>query len=375
LTAEGSALPGWSTDLGKAILALIAMTGQNVCQLVSQSFTTSLVNGITTIIQTEVWGIEIDAAAMSTYYIEFSELNGGQFEDVDSNAERIVDIGGVWLPFYWARLWVEVTKPIVTKEQRDKLYEDSNGLFWIIGNFNGFIITGTTIVMTVEGLRKANSKTFGFYMSQFLTIYTTEDEGSLLKRFVAAITQMFVTIADAVLGVFLHIPILKQGVEIFIKWIANKYGLKYDEAKDILSQALAMVIMAIVVAYVAPMAIEAITGSVGTSVALEAETLSMFGNIGAAATPITNLTQVLNIASTGLDAYQQIEFAGTSLSKDEAKEKKEKEENQIVPFSFGGYNGVGEDFESNMFIMYDGMFNQMDILSQSTTITTTQGGR
>ena len=135
--------------------------------------------------------------------------------------------------------------------------EATNGLFTmekgepviiIIGGIATESYPNSSVYMTVEGMKKSTDGDFGYWVSTFMNISFEIDEGSFLSRFIGGLIKAFLSFIDAVVGIFLKIPILKQATEIIMSVIGTIFGVDATTARAILGQ----LIMAVIIMFIAP---------------------------------------------------------------------------------------------------------------------------
>lgn len=268
-----------------------------------------------------------------------------------------------------AYLW-EATKLLIQGD----LLELTNGLFaWDkgeqriefgIGGELTYTYPDAKIYMTVEGLRKTQPGEFGYYMSTFLNIKYIKKRHGFFQRFIRGLIKAFLNFIDAIIGIFLKIPILKQITELVLSVIGSLFGVDATTAREILTQ----IIAAIIIIIIAPYAIEALSAALtSTSAALigtTATTTTVAGNLAIGLTPgiqtaITMTSNALNIYNAAMTARsqglrRQMDIAQTN--RDYAREKMQEQTNHEST-TFAGTMGSMSTYEGSNAMMYDMMFN------------------
>ncbi len=257
---------------------------------------------------------------------------------------------------YPALLW-----EFVSPEIQGNLDISTNGLFshvkWGCKNRLDYV-TGelieycdySKIHMSVEGLRRAQPGDFGFYVSQFMTINYKQKKQSWLKRFIGGLIKAFLNFIDAVIGIFLKIPVLKQIVEVVLSVIGSIFGVDADSAIAILGQ----IILAVVITLVAPYTL----GTMGLGGAVTATSL-LPGLTTGISTLVTYSSYAMQFYNIGMQEKMIGEAEEHAIESADRQYEIEKAQAAMdkVKQAFSGTMGTAEEHASKDMMMYEIMFN------------------
>jgi len=343
----------FSDNMIRAIKSFIIMEANVVFPNTNQEYVEVDDGTYITIEHTETFDITLDKTIAKNRYIDYTHPNPLYPGDGTVTEERTIFIGGdgAFLPYYWSYIWQSFTFT------PGDLEEASNGLF-IMRSFAGFAVN----FLTVEGLKKAQPDDLGYWFSQLMKIENKiADETNIFKRFVNGIIKIFTTLAQALVEVFLHIPILKIFMQATIEWVAKKYNLTYDQALKIVESIVLMVVI-IVVSYFFPPLLSA-APEVGVGVAATT-------TLGVSAGTLAAATMIMDVASYAYQAYsllRQASFMGDENERNRNKMEMQKQSDQMseTKKAFAGTLGTYEDHQNGDNMMYNLMFNPFDTLKQA----------
>lgn len=213
--------------------------------------------------------------------------------------------------------------------------------------------------MLIDGIDKMRMDMFGYMMSETMKIEFKQDKGSKLERFIGGLIRAFVKMFDALIGLMLKIPIMKQLVTILINAIANIFGLNFEQAQMVLGKILMAVFMIGLSALVSPM----IFGEVGSI----ASSSILPGMDASLATMLTVTSDAMDIYSTATQAAMQgRRIMDQEREKQEDRRKRDWEYDHPDPmkaFLASTHSPDQSDRQNEM--MYNLMFNPMYIFQQA----------
>lgn len=269
--------------------------------------------------------------------------------------------------------------------QSNLLWQDSlettEGLFYLwkgpsktilVNGELSYIYPDAKMFMTVDGLKKSTQGIFGYYMSRFLHIDFVQEEPSFIAKFVGGLISAFLNIIDALTGLSLKIPVLKQMTEMLLKVIGSLFNVDGATAREILNKVI-LAIVIIVIGYFLGPAISAAWNSVSTALTTTtaATTTTALGtgveayiaanaSVGMGATFNTlatysmNALTVFNAAQEGRATGEAKKYAQEKANRD-YRNRKAQEESLKSEALLGGTMGGVEAYGG----MNDGMYNVM----------------
>ncbi len=231
-------------------------------------------------------------------------------------------------------------------------------------NYDNWDDTPLQIYMVADGIATANPETFGYYMSTFMFFDIKKDNGGWFKRFFGGLINAFLGLVDAILGIFLEIPMLKQLTEIVLSVIGKIAGVDAIGARAILKQILAMIIVAVVASFVPNLAtlapeIFSSTTAVTTTAAAATSTGLSVGLQGAVSMMIsysTHAIEIYNIVEQTKIESSVREMEMNNANADYAQVKAARLRNKVKE-AFMGTLGTAEEHEQSDNMMYNIMFN------------------
>ena len=256
--------------------------------------------------------------------------------------------------------WTNIIWRSFAELNAENLFKETNGLFYrpppkeiLNKKLFGKKRTDSKVYMTVKGVKKARPDDFGFYVSMYLHINVKRKKGGFIARFFGGIIRAFLSILDALIGIFLKIPILKQVTLMILNFIGNIFGVDIDTARGILAQ----ILMTVILFFVMPVAIDSLKGLMG----IEAATTSSALLPGMSASMSSSLTMF----SQGMSMYNNASaMAIASMEQDRIIEDANaeyaaREEEVLDPIqgAFGGTMGSMETHEQADKMNYDVIFN------------------
>ncbi len=348
----------FSADFLNAIIGMILIDGNNIFVKTSGNFTRDNDGTTEAINQVETFNASFNKTFMldqyTRYTIDDPDEDDPQFRIVGN---QCVDSGSGYTGFqyeprYWTHIWM-ARDDTTTYDT----FELSDGLFYQI-NRTWDSVTGEYIGgdnhMTVDGLRKSQYATYGYFASEFMEIYSKVDSGGFLKRFIMGLIKAFLSFIDAVVGTFMKIPVLKQLLEIIISFVVKIFGLTYSEAKGIISAIIKAIFIAIIVFY-APVLMGYTPGAAGGAIA----------GVTIGVTAGTSL--IPTIISTAVNMYSSIVTGMAEGAMEDIKKAQEESQAMEVDVetkkAFSGTMGSRQEHESSDDLMYNRMFNPLDFLT------------
>ncbi len=336
----------------QAVLCMIFMEGTNAFQNLVQQSSDELIGTLYYKNQAEEWSTSMNVSYMESRYDAYTLPNEGVNSNPNSTEERVPGASDViFFPFYWANIWDSVRLLGASPEFALKLEEETNGLFIALGS------TGYA-AMTVEGLRKADVGTFGFWVSQYMTIHIHQQQPTGIKAVIVGIMDAFLTFIDAVTGLFLQIPILKQTTQLIISIIGRIFAVEGDTARQIFNAIILAVILIIVSYYVAPLISSSFSTLTSTVVVETGLSVGLSAGISTMITYSSNALSIYNAAMNAKAIGDAQEYAKDKAERD-ARMRKYKEKSAVQK-AFMGTLGTVKQNESTNYLMYDAMFNPYD---------------
>ncbi len=213
--------------------------------------------------------------------------------------------------------------------------------------------------MTVEALKTIKPEVFGFYVSEFMDLHIIKEQAGVIKRFFMGIIKAFLSLIDAITGIFLKIPVLKQMTEIILSVIGTMFGVDAEGARAILSKIIMAIIIIVISIYFPPAS--QMLGMMGATATVSSTLVGAGISQGVAAglsTLVTYGSHAISIYNTAKDA------AAAEIEKDTAEINKNNEyirkklvsANKVAEAFFGTMGDVDNYGDSNE-IMMNVMFN------------------
>ncbi len=231
-------------------------------------------------------------------------------------------------------------------------------------NYDDWDKPPTRIYMLYDGIDKVKPEVFGYYVSAFMHFRIEKKKDGWLKRFLGGLIKAFLSLVDAIVGIFLKVPLLKQVTELILSVIGKVAGIDVKGARNILKQIIALIIVAIISYFLPPLAPElfaAVTAAgaattvvtvatiTGLSVGL-VSAISMMITYGSYALQVYNVIQQQKVASLAEDIA--MDNANADYAQRKAAEMRDK-----VKEAFMGTMGNAEEHDQSNEMMYNIMFN------------------
>ena len=293
------------------------------------------------------------------YHLRYGDFN--DCEDIEQEqCDRPIMPNGWAQTLWWATIELST----------ENISELTDGLFIKRPSINSMGYGDVPLHMTVEGLKKSKPDIFGFYVSTYMDLKIEKDKGGAIARFFGGLIKAIMSLINAVIELFLKIPVLKQTTELIMSVLGKVFGVSAKGAQAILAAIILAVIIIIISIYFPPAS--QLLGSLGTAVAgttgVAAGTVS--GTAVGITSGLTMLVTYTNYAFSIINAAMQAkaQYVAEEIAREEADNEyrlRKQEENNPIAEAFRGTLGTVQDQESSDNIMYNLMFNPFSNFEQA----------
>jgi hypothetical protein len=299
---------------------------------------------------------------------------------------------GAWLPHgkpdgMTKKEWEEQTMPGTMAMwvwgtgialERRYLYKYTNGLFIpikrdtspVFEKMSGFTFISDGGLSFDVAMRKQQNMSispgkFGYYCSLTMELNIKKKKRKWYQKLIAGLIGMFLGLLDAILNIFMKIPILKQVVTLLLNVIGKIFGLSIEGAKVVLKKIIGMLLMAIL-SFIIPgigFSFSSIFSSINSIF-----TQSFMNAIMSLVNFASQLTSFVSDMVSSIREARMVDKEKALADQDyKMRVDREKMEDPRKK-AFNGTMGTFESHQTMDEIMYDAMFNPFDTLQQAVPV-------
>jgi len=201
---------------------------------------------------------------------------------------------------------------------------------------------GGRAYLSYEKLRNIDSETFQYYISTTMEVKYGNNDGFFVSFF-KGLAAAIVGLLDAVINVFLHLPILGDLLRFAISTIGKLFGLSYEEALAVFKN-IARIVLTMIMSYYLPMLNGELAGAWG-------------GTINSV---LTGSLSAMNVMPILYQLYGAVDQGLANVELDNERKETERlngeKEEEVEIINMNATMGSVDEYDQLNSMMYNGMF-------------------